>query len=198
MGSIQKLEQHLVFQAPFPPGRVVPFELRQVIHPRFPGLPCHFRVAHHQRDVLEVFGEGLPQETLHIFNQDCLRPQNANSRNGVGKKVAFILVAPMLPSKRPWLTRDASGQKIGAFANRAKVEYPNILLMERPFNERLNFSTLILPDRLARIGVYLDNGFVLKSGIGDAKGKAPNSSEQFNGSHRFESKNSSIRRLSFS
>ena len=95
---VEEIEYHVVFKTTFVSSGVAPLQPRPMFHPSLASLELYLGMSDHQRDVLEVFREGLPQKSFHIFDQNDFRLERANSGYRVREKVASILEAAMLPT----------------------------------------------------------------------------------------------------
>jgi len=63
-------------------------------------------------NVLEIVGERLPHEALHVLEDEGLRPEFAHSAHRLWKHVALVQIAPVFPTHRERLARRATGNEI--------------------------------------------------------------------------------------
>jgi hypothetical protein len=113
----------------------------------------------------------------HILEDESLWPQLAHGADGLGKHVALIHVAFMLAAHRKRLAWRTARDDHHVAAQFSVVEPAYVDLMKRPLLDMARVVALVLSERLASVGIPLNDCGMVKPGIRHADGHSASTRE---------------------
>jgi hypothetical protein len=126
-------------------ARVLGLQPAPMIGPDLIGLPNAIGALQLLQDVVKIFGEGRPQQALHILHENNLGATLANRPNQLGKHITVVLASSMLTSQRERLTRRTPSEKINLAFILVKTYVADISLDDRPITNKPNLTIPICP-----------------------------------------------------
>ncbi len=95
ISGVHEPDEHVVAQRFVMSVSVLSLQAREMIRPGFILSLNHLRVGELETNVLQILGEGLARQTLHILDEHGSRPKFPHRPHHLGKHVALVLPAPM-------------------------------------------------------------------------------------------------------
>jgi hypothetical protein len=144
-------------------------EPREMRKPLLPLAADAFRVGELKLDVLEVVGECLARQTLHILEYKGLRSPLAYGADRFWEHVAAIVLAAVPPTNREWLTGWSARYEINWPLNGLEIDRPHITLDEGPAHYWLELTCLIIAYRVTTIAIPFNHRSRRETSTADPK-----------------------------